>query len=158
EHAVRMGQLLNEAKKIVQREQHGQWGDWLQAHCGLSERSAQVYMRIARYHRSNPQFSADSTIDNAIKALAKPKAKTETEQHAAAAREADEVDEIEIVEAADVTNRTRVDWLCVSAAIEIELEASSLRSKKERIEFYNRLREAIASLLEQESVRKGLTA
>ena len=47
------------------------------------------------------------------------------------------------------------DILCVNAALEIELEANSLGSKEERIEFYNRLREAIASLLEQESVKKG---
>jgi hypothetical protein len=69
EHAIRAGELLIEAKQLVQ---HGYWGDWLHAHCDLSERSAQAYMRIARY-QSNPQLTADLTIDDALKVLAKPK-------------------------------------------------------------------------------------
>jgi hypothetical protein len=69
EHAIRVGELLIEAKQLVQ---HGYWGDWLHMHCDLSERSAQSYMRLA-HHRANPQLSADLTIDDALKALAKPK-------------------------------------------------------------------------------------
>ena len=69
DHALRVGSLLLEAKKLVD---HGGWIEWVERHCNLSERSAQAYMRIAR-HPPNPQLSADLTIDATLKALAKPK-------------------------------------------------------------------------------------
>ena len=49
EHAIAAGALLIEAKAQLR---HGQWSPWLKQHCGLSERSAQRYMRIAR-HKTN---------------------------------------------------------------------------------------------------------
>ena len=58
EHALRVGELLLEAKEKVN---HGHWSHWLHAHCDLSERTAQGYMRLAR-QRSNPQLTADLTI------------------------------------------------------------------------------------------------
>ena len=45
EHAIAAGALLLEAKEKLQ---HGQWLPWLEEHCGLSERSARRYMRLAR--------------------------------------------------------------------------------------------------------------
>src|SRR5262245_40621328 len=45
EHAIKAGDLLLEAKAQIK---HGQWLPWLQEHCELSERSAQLYMRIAK--------------------------------------------------------------------------------------------------------------
>jgi hypothetical protein len=45
EHAIAAGELLIEAKEKLQ---HGQWLTWLEEHCGLSERSARRYMRVAR--------------------------------------------------------------------------------------------------------------
>ena len=44
-HAVIAGELLIEAKRQVP---HGQWLPWLRSTCGLSERTAQAYMRLAR--------------------------------------------------------------------------------------------------------------
>ena len=45
EHAIKAGELLLEAKAQLK---HGQWLPWLSQHCELSERSAQLYMRIAK--------------------------------------------------------------------------------------------------------------
>jgi Protein of unknown function (DUF3102) len=45
EHAIAAGLLLIEAKELVA---HGEWLDWLQTNCQLSQRQAQTYMRLAR--------------------------------------------------------------------------------------------------------------
>lgn len=45
EHAIKAGQLLEEAKALLK---HGKWLPWLADNCGLSERTAQRYMRLAR--------------------------------------------------------------------------------------------------------------
>jgi hypothetical protein len=74
EHALRVGELLLEAKVLVQ---HGEWSGWLQRNCDLSERMAQGYMRLARHLRDHPNTKLvsdlDLTIKDALKALAKPK-------------------------------------------------------------------------------------
>ena len=44
-HAVEAGELLIEAKGQLG---HGQWLPWLQDHCTISERTAQLYMRVAK--------------------------------------------------------------------------------------------------------------
>ncbi len=72
EHAIRAGDLLLKAKALVG---HGHWGDWLNDHCEVSERTAQGYMRLARNQAalaSKTQATADLTIDEALQALAKP--------------------------------------------------------------------------------------
>ena len=44
-HAEAAGRLLIAAKARVP---HGQWGEWIDTNCEFSERTAQVYMRVAR--------------------------------------------------------------------------------------------------------------
>lgn len=44
-HAIAAGELLIEAKAQLQ---HGQWLPWLRDHCTISERTAQLYMRVAK--------------------------------------------------------------------------------------------------------------
>jgi Protein of unknown function (DUF3102) len=44
ERSIEAGRALIEAKALVR---HGQWLPWLKEHCQLSERSAQLYMKIA---------------------------------------------------------------------------------------------------------------
>jgi Protein of unknown function (DUF3102) len=44
-HAMTAGELLIEAKTLVK---HGQWLPWLSDHVSISERTAQLYMRVAR--------------------------------------------------------------------------------------------------------------
>jgi Protein of unknown function (DUF3102) len=44
-HAMAAGELLIEAKDQLQ---HGQWLPWLRDHCTISERTAQLYMRVAK--------------------------------------------------------------------------------------------------------------
>jgi hypothetical protein len=45
EHAMAVGDLLTEAKRRVK---HGRWLPWLSEQCGFSQRTAQLYMRIAK--------------------------------------------------------------------------------------------------------------
>lgn len=70
--AVSVGNLLNEAKKLVQ---HGEWRQWIADHCQFSERTAQNYMRIsARYPElAKSATVADLTYREAVAMLAEPK-------------------------------------------------------------------------------------
>ena len=54
EHAVKAGELLLEAKAKVKR---GQWLPWLAVNCDVAERTAQLYMRLAR---NRDQLEADN--------------------------------------------------------------------------------------------------
>jgi hypothetical protein len=45
EHGIAAGELLIEAKAKVP---HGQWLPWLKDNCSMSERTAQLYMRLAK--------------------------------------------------------------------------------------------------------------
>lgn len=62
DHAIRAGKLLNQAKIAVR---HGDWSEWLATNCRVSERTAQVYMQLAREY---PQGAAGS-MNAAIKKL-----------------------------------------------------------------------------------------
>jgi hypothetical protein len=68
-HAITAGELLIEAKALVK---HGQWLPWLQNHCAISERTAQLYMRCARSRKeieANTQCVADLTLNEAAALL-----------------------------------------------------------------------------------------
>jgi hypothetical protein len=68
EHAMAAGDLLIEAKAQLK---HGQWLPWLAEHCAMSERSAQLYMRIAKNRKAieaNTQQFADLNL-NQVAAL-----------------------------------------------------------------------------------------
>jgi hypothetical protein len=69
-YAVEAGKLLMEAKKLVG---HGNWESWVRECCGLSERTAQGYMRLARLDPAKAQRVADLSLREALKALAEPK-------------------------------------------------------------------------------------
>src|SRR5262249_9472061 len=56
EHAMKVGDLLINAKSLVKR---GQWLPWLEEHCAMSERTAQLYMRVAR-HRATVEGEGKS--------------------------------------------------------------------------------------------------
>ncbi len=73
EHAVRAGLLLIEAKKQVP---HGQWLSWLEENCTVAERTAQIYMRVAKHRPKLGTESAtvaDLTLRGAVAAIAGPK-------------------------------------------------------------------------------------
>ena len=63
EHAWRCGQVLIEAKTLCR---HGEWLPWLRE-VGIHERTAQVYMRLARQIRSPADLPA--TITEALDSL-----------------------------------------------------------------------------------------
>jgi N6-adenosine-specific RNA methylase IME4 len=73
---------------------HGQWLPWLQEHCGVTPRSAQGYMKLARNRdklEANTKALAHLTIEGALKSLAAPAlaiASLETEEARNAAVEA----------------------------------------------------------------------
>jgi hypothetical protein len=70
-HAMAGGDLLIEAKALVQ---HGQWLPWLKDHVDISERTAQIYMRAAKnraeIEASKAQSTADLSLGEAVALLA----------------------------------------------------------------------------------------
>jgi hypothetical protein len=74
-HAIEAGQALIAAKKLAP---HGQWGKFLEV-CGIGERQAERYMRLARLAESNPTCKSDLinlTIETAIKKSLRPRRKS----------------------------------------------------------------------------------
>jgi Protein of unknown function (DUF3102) len=76
QRALACGELLNEAK--AKKTKHGEWLPWLRANCpDISERTAQVYMKLARHKaqveamlQTKSADVADLTLDKADQALA----------------------------------------------------------------------------------------
>jgi hypothetical protein len=77
DHAMNAGDLLIEAKALLK---HGQWLPWLDKHCLMSQRTAQLYMRLAK---ARPEVEAQKRnvaylpVREAVALLAAPAAKTE---------------------------------------------------------------------------------
>jgi hypothetical protein len=73
-HAIECGAALIEAKALCK---HGEWGVWLRNNCSVSERTTQVYMKLANEYPlledSNTQRVADLSIREAVKLLSTPK-------------------------------------------------------------------------------------
>jgi hypothetical protein len=72
DHAIAAGELLLEAKAKVP---HGRWLPWLEANCTIPERTAQLYMRIARERAAIEAKSAtvaDLTIRGAVALISSP--------------------------------------------------------------------------------------
>jgi len=69
-HAIRAGELLQEAKALVR---HGEWLSWLAAHFEGSVRTAQAYMRVAT-HRAELEAkyagTAHPSLASALEQLA----------------------------------------------------------------------------------------
>jgi DUF3102 family protein len=74
--AIEAGELLIQAKAKLK---HGEWLPWLADQCGVPERSAQLYMRVARhrdtYLDAKSAKVSDLGIGQAMRLLAKPKPK-----------------------------------------------------------------------------------
>jgi hypothetical protein len=71
-HALTAGDILIEAKAQLE---HGQWLPWLKS-CGLSERTTQRYIRLARYRttiEANPTTLSDLGISGALALLVVPR-------------------------------------------------------------------------------------
>ena len=69
EHAIEAGRLLLQAKVTVR---HGNWLEWVGTNCRFSERTAQLYMRLAEETprlELKTQRIADLTVNDAIKLL-----------------------------------------------------------------------------------------
>ena len=70
-YALEIGALLNEAKPQLK---HGEWLDWLQAHCDLAPRTASAYMRLAKAYPALPEAEqqrvADLPVRDAVTAIA----------------------------------------------------------------------------------------
>jgi hypothetical protein len=77
QHAVKAGELLWEAKR---KAGHGQWLEWIAENCEFSERTAQLYMKLADAlpQIANPQRIADLSLTGAIKMIEDLKAPEES--------------------------------------------------------------------------------
>jgi len=69
-HAMKAGELLIQAKSMVA---HGEWQNWLEDNCTVSERTAQVYMKLSRdfpkLDESKAQHVADLPLRDAMNAV-----------------------------------------------------------------------------------------
>lgn len=74
QHALRVGQLLLEAKDQVG---HGEWLTWLVANTSVSDRTARGYMQLAR-GRGNRRPVADLGLRDALAAIAEPRDEEES--------------------------------------------------------------------------------
>ena len=85
-HALRVGELLLEAKKIVP---HGQFSKWREEHTTVSQRMAQMFITIARSPRITEPFIREYetvshlTLQKSVQLTREPQKKTPKE-HAAA--------------------------------------------------------------------------
>jgi hypothetical protein len=61
-HAIAAGELLIEAKG---RLMHGRWLPWLHEHCQIPERTAQLYMKLARHA---PELKSATVADLTVRA------------------------------------------------------------------------------------------
>jgi len=80
-HALAAGDLLIAAKALCG---HGAWGGWLADHCDLSERTAQLYMKLARNRPLLAEKSAtvaDLGIRQAAALLAAPRPRPAEADH-----------------------------------------------------------------------------
>jgi hypothetical protein len=68
QHAVKAGELLWEAKR---KAGHGRWLEWIAENCEFSDRTAQLYMKLANAlpQVANPQSIADLSLTAAIKMI-----------------------------------------------------------------------------------------
>jgi Protein of unknown function (DUF3102) len=72
ENAMATGDLLLEAKEQLD---HGQWMPWLREHCQVAERTARLYMRLAK-NRAVIELAGDTanlTLNGAARLLAAPR-------------------------------------------------------------------------------------
>lgn len=72
-HAMAAGDLLIEAKALCG---HGEWAGWVAEHCAVAERTAQLYMRLARNRplvEANAQRVAGLGIRQAAALLTTPR-------------------------------------------------------------------------------------
>jgi hypothetical protein len=70
--AIAAGEALRKLKRAVSR---GGWGAYLRHRCDLSERTAQVYMRLAEHRaeiEADPQRAADLSLRSALKLIGSP--------------------------------------------------------------------------------------
>jgi hypothetical protein len=76
QHAIKAGELLWEAKR---KAGHGRWLEWMAENCEFSERTAQLYMKLAGAlpQVANPQRIADLSLTGAIKMIEDLKAPEE---------------------------------------------------------------------------------
>jgi hypothetical protein len=63
--AIKVGLLLLDAKRL---SGHGSFADWICANCNFSERTAQLYMQMAKQF-PNPQNFADFSLSDLMKMM-----------------------------------------------------------------------------------------
>jgi len=98
------GAKLNEAKKLV-RQAGGKWLPWLKT-VGLPDRTAQLYMRMARLSPEESARLADLGLEAAMNAIAKPR------------RDEPEIDEGDYWDECQLDRKTRAEaGECVVASM-----------------------------------------
>jgi hypothetical protein len=68
-HAVRAGELLQQAKGQLR---HGEWAEWVAEHCRFTTRTAQLYMQVYRYVQANAHAISHLTYSEVVALVRRP--------------------------------------------------------------------------------------
>lgn len=168
-NTLNLGRVLTEAKRQVK---HGEWGDWVAVHAGMSVRSAQTFMQAYSRFGGKPAFAL---VDKSklYKMLALPEGTEEAfmESHDVAAMSSREVEEAvkqerekaraereqAVSEAREEARAEREEALRQAAKqAEAELKASVKRAYEEtKEEHENDLKRAVDAARALESEKKA---
>ena len=94
--AIRVGELLIQAKSLVK---HGEWQDWLANNCPFAETTARGYMRLASLPPENGNAVADLSLEGALAAIATTREKQIADESKTIEAAAEEVEPSETEEA-----------------------------------------------------------
>jgi hypothetical protein len=143
--AIKVGELLIQAKTLVRR---GEWQDWLANNCPFAETTAQGYMRLARLPEENRKALRDSSLRAALDAIADHHERAIADESKTIEGEAEEVepsdtDEAEILAPEDAGDERAPDDAGVEDAVIIEDEAGRTPEQKARDIAANAIHSAI---------------
>jgi Protein of unknown function (DUF3102) len=68
DHAIRIGELLHDAKALVT---YGEWKSWVEDNCKFSYRTAAAYMRVAE-HQAAVKSAGACTLEGALESISRP--------------------------------------------------------------------------------------
>jgi hypothetical protein len=153
-HAMAAGDLLLEAKTQVP---HGQWLPWLKEHCLISERTAQLYMRVATNRtqiEAKTQHVADLTVRGAVALISAPKsvekAVTTVSETVVDGLSADSYESMEM--------RCIIEVLCETKLANLDPEIGQTVAAVWASEEYGKLAEAMAGIDIERQSQSELTA
>ena len=161
--AVEIGRRLEEAKSMLE---HGQWGAWVKEELGISQSSAQNYMRIFKEYGADQltlngavvksQAIGDLSYTKALKLLALPEEEREVfvEEHNVEAMSSRELErtirELKAAQSGEESARKEVEALRAEAKAQAQRHEVAIKAEEQKTE------EAVRRAGEENLKRKAL--